>query len=209
MDKVKKANEIVKAFKKEYPNAKTELKYSNPFQLLIATILSAQTTDVVVNKVTPVLFERYPDVYSIAKADLRDVEEIIKSTGFYHQKAKYIIETSRIIMERFNGRVPDKMGELLQLKGVSRKTANVVLSNAFGKAEGIVVDTHVKRVSKRIGLTQNSDPYRIEEDLMKIFERKDWAFISNAMVLHGRYVCKARKPECKRCVIEHICDKII
>lgn len=205
----KDLNAIVLALKKKYPNAKTELKHSNTFQLLIATILSAQTTDVTVNKIAPILFQKYPDAFSLAKADLKDVENIIKPTGFYHQKAKYIIETSKILVDRFKGKVPDNMNDLLLLKGVSRKTANVVLSNGFGKAEGIVVDTHVKRVSKRIGLTKSENPIKIEEDLMKLFDKKDWAFLSNALVLHGRYVCMAKKPICEKCCIEKWCDKNI
>lgn len=200
---------IVKSLKENYPAAKTELRYKNPFQLLISTILSAQTTDATVNKVTPVLFERYPDAYSLSKASLKEVESIIKSTGFYRQKARYIVETAKILVERFNGEVPDNMDDLLRLKGVSRKTANVVLANAFGKAQGIVVDTHVKRVSQRMGLTSSSDPFEIEKDLMGIFDKKDWAFLSNALVLHGRYICQAKKPLCERCSLEKWCKKNI
>lgn len=206
---MKDVRKIVAALKKEYPNAKTELKHTNPFELLIATILSAQTTDVTVNKIAPLLFKKYPDAFALAKAKIEDVEKIIKPTGFYHQKARYIIETSRILVEKFNGKVPHNMNDLLELKGVSRKTANVVLSNAFGKAEGIVVDTHVKRVSKRMGLTSFDDPVKIEEDLMRLFDKNDWAFLSNAIVLHGRYICIAKKPMCDKCVIEKWCDKNI
>lgn len=206
---MKKVNFIVAALKNKYPDAKTELKHTNPFELLIATILSAQTTDVTVNKVAPLLFKKYNDAFSLSKADIRDVEQIIKPTGFYRQKARYIIETSKILVEKFNGKVPDNMSDLLLLKGVSRKTANVVLSNAFGKAEGIVVDTHVKRVSKRIGLTRSDNPIKIEQDLMSLFDKKDWPFLSNALVLHGRYVCVARKPMCDKCCIEKWCEKNI
>lgn len=209
MDMKDMAKEIVKVLKRKYPEAKTELFHSNPFQLLIATILSAQSTDKTINKITPVLFKKYPTPEKLARGELKEVEEIIKPSGFYKVKAKNIIETSKIIVEKFNGRVPDKMELLLELKGVARKTANVVLSNAFGKNEGIVVDTHVKRVVYRIGLSDNTDPEKIEKDLMNLFERKDWGFISNAFVLHGRYVCKARKPECERCEIVSYCKKRI
>ncbi|MCX7905394.1 MAG: endonuclease III [Elusimicrobiales bacterium] len=201
------SNLIIKALKKEFPNACTELKYSSPFQLLIATILSAQTTDVTVNKITPILFSKYPDAFALSKANVLDVEKIIKSTGFYHQKARYIIETSKILVERFNGKVPQTMEELITLKGVSRKTANVVMANAFGIAEGIVVDTHVKRVAKRTGFSSSSNVLEIEKDLMKMFEKKYWGFLSNALVLHGRYICKAKNPICEKCKIEKWCEK--
>lgn len=202
-------SKMIDALKKEYPSAKTELKHKNPFELLISTILSAQTTDLTVNRVTPILFDKYPDAKSLSKASIEDVEKIIKPTGFYHQKAKYIIETSQILIDRFDGNVPSTMDELLKLKGVSRKTANVVLSNAFGKAEGIVVDTHVKRVANRIGLTSSSNPIEIEKDLMSLFDRTDWPFLSNALVLHGRYICKAKKPLCEMCCVERWCSKNI
>lgn len=202
-------SEIVKVLKKTYPNAKTELRHSSPFELLIATILSAQTTDNTVNKVAPNLFKKYPTPYALSKASIEDVEKIIKSTGFYKQKTRYIIETSKIIVEKFNGKVPNTMEDLLKLKGVSRKTANVVLSNAFGKAEGIVVDTHVKRLAQRTGWSNSSDPKKIEQDLMMLFNKKDWAFLSNALVLHGRYVCSARKPLCDKCVIIRWCKQKI
>jgi endonuclease-3 len=204
-----KIKEMVEILKKEYPNAKTELKYSNPFELLIATILSAQTKDTTINKITPILFKKYPTPQKLAEADLKDVEKIIKPTGFYKTKAKNIIETSKILVEKFGGKVPDNMEDLLKLKGVARKTANVVLSNAFNKNEGIVVDTHVKRISYRIGLSDNKDPLKIEQDLMKIFDKDDWGFISNALVLHGRYICDAKKPKCDICKIAKLCKKRI
>ncbi len=203
------SQDIVAALKKEYSNPKTELKHKDVFQLLIATILSAQTTDKTVNKVTPELFKKYPDPFSLQKADIKDVESIIKPTGFYHQKARYIIETSKILVDRFNGKVPNTMDELLSLKGVSRKTANVVLSNGFGKAEGIVVDTHVKRLSLRTGWSKNIRADEIEKDLMRLFSPKDWVFLSNALVLHGRYVCRAKDPQCDKCVIARWCEKNI
>jgi len=204
-----KIKEMVEILKKEYPNAKTELKHSNPFELLIATILSAQTKDTTINKITPILFKKYPTPQKLAEADLKDVEKIIKPTGFYKIKAKNIIETAKILVEKFGGKVPDNMEDLLKLKGVARKTANVVLSNAFNKNEGIVVDTHVKRISYRIGLSDNKDPLKIEQDLMKLFDRDDWGFLSNALILHGRYICDAKKPKCDRCKISRYCKKRI
>ena len=204
-----KIKEMVEILKKEYPHAKTELKHSNPFELLIATILSAQTKDTTINKITPILFKKYPTPQKLAEADLKDVEKIIKPTGFYKIKAKNIIETAKILVEKFGGKVPDNMEDLLKLKGVARKTANVVLSNAFNKNEGIVVDTHVKRISYRIGLSDNKDPLKIEQDLMKLFDRDDWGFLSNALILHGRYICDAKKPKCDRCKISRYCKKRI
>jgi endonuclease-3 len=204
-----KIKEMVEILKKEYPHAKTELKHSNPFELLIATILSAQTKDTTINKITPILFKKYPTPEKLAEADLKDVEKIIKPTGFYKIKAKNIIETAKILVEKFGGKVPDNMEDLLKLKGVARKTANVVLSNAFNKNEGIVVDTHVKRISYRIGLSNNTDPLKIEQDLMKLFDRDDWGFLSNALILHGRYICDAKKPKCDICKISRYCKKRI
>jgi endonuclease-3 len=204
-----KIKEMVEILKKEYPHAKTELKHSNPFELLIATILSAQTKDTTINKITPILFKKYPTPQKLAEADLKDVEKIIKPTGFYKIKAKNIIETAKILVEKFGGKVPDNMEDLLKLKGVARKTANVVLSNAFNKNEGIVVDTHVKRISYRIGLSNNTDPLKIEQDLMKLFDRDDWGFLSNALILHGRYICDAKKPKCDICKISRYCKKRI
>lgn len=202
-----RAKNIVKILKKEYPDAKTELLHSNHFELLIATILSAQTTDKTINRITPILFKKYPTPEKLSNAKIEDVEEIIKPSGFYHTKAKNIIETSKILVEKFNGKVPDSMDDLTTLKGVSRKTANVVLSNGFRKNEGIVVDTHVKRLSYRIGLTKNTDPFKIEKDMMNIFDRNDWGFLSNALVLHGRRICQAKRPLCEKCQISKFCDK--
>ncbi|MBP7796269.1 MAG: endonuclease III [Elusimicrobiales bacterium] len=209
MELKKRAGEILKILKELYPDAKAELNYSNPFELLIATILSAQTTDVTVNKITPELFKKYPTLALLSKSKQTDVERIIKPSGFYHNKAKNIIETSKIIVEKFNGKVPDDMEGLLKLKGVSRKTANVVLANAFKKNEGIAVDTHVKRLSYRIGLTKKTEPEKIEKDLMILFDKKDWGFISNALILHGRRVCNAKKPLCDECKINKYCEKNI
>jgi endonuclease-3 len=204
-----KARIILNILKKEYPDAKTELIHSNPFELLIATILSAQSTDVTINRITPALFAKYPTPEKLSNAELKDVEKIIKSSGFYKVKAKNIIEASKIICEEFGGKVPDNMEKLLRLKGVARKTANVVLSNAFGKNEGVVVDTHVKRLAYRIGLSDETDPVKIEKELMDLFERKNWGLISNLLIFHGRRVCNAKKPKCQECAIARYCDKRI
>jgi len=204
-----KARNILNILKKEYPDAKTELIHSNPFELLIATILSAQSTDVTINRITPALFAKYPTPEKLSNAELKDVEKIIKSSGFYKVKAKNIIEASKIICEEFGGKVPDNMEKLLRLKGVARKTANVVLFNAFGKNEGVVVDTHVKRLAYRLGLSDEIDPVKIEKELMDLFERKDWGLISNLLIFHGRRVCNAKKPKCEECAIARYCDKRI
>lgn len=204
-----RARNILNILKKEYPDAKTELIHSNPFELLIATILSAQSTDVTINRITPALFAKYPTPEKLSNAELKDVEKIIKSSGFYKVKAKNIIEASKIICEEFGGKVPDNMEKLLRLKGVARKTANVVLSNAFGKNEGVVVDTHVKRLAYRIGLSDETDPVKIEKELMDLFERKNWGLISNLLIFHGRRVCNAKKPKCQECAIARYCDKRI
>ncbi|MCS7184679.1 MAG: endonuclease III [bacterium] len=200
---------VLEVLKKHYPNAKTELKFKNPFQLLIATILSAQCTDERVNKVTPILFSKYPTPHKLAKASSLDVEKIIKSTGFYKQKAKSIINTSKMIVEKFSGEVPANMEQLIQLPGVARKTANVVLTEGFGIASGVVVDTHVRRVSYRIGLTDQKNPEKIEKDLMNLFPKSEWRFIGMALILHGRKYCKARNPKCNICPINKHCKKRI
>lgn len=202
-----KAKEILKALKKEYPSASTALKFKNPFELLIATILSAQCTDERVNKVTPVLFKKYPTPQKLANAKLTDVENIIRSTGFFRQKAKSIVNASKMIVEKYGGKVPDSMEELTKLPGVARKTANVVLGEAFGIASGVVVDTHVRRVSYRIGLTENKDPLKQERDLMKIFPSSEWIYAGMALILHGRKYCKAHKPLCNICPLEKHCKK--
>lgn len=198
--------EILKRLKKAYPNIRgTALNYSNPLELLIATILSAQTTDERVNMVTKELFKKYKNARDYANASLEELKEMIKSVNFYKNKAKYIKEGCRIIDEEYNGKVPDSMEELIKLPGVSRKTANVVLSNAFRKDEGIVVDTHVIRLSKRLGLTKESDRNKIEQDLMKKFSKEEWFDLSNLLIAHGRRVCKAKNPDCKNCILKDIC----
>jgi endonuclease-3 len=197
--------EIIRILKKEYPDAKIALRFKNTWQLLVATVLSAQCTDVRVNLVTPVLFKKYKNISDFAKADPKEFEKDIHSTGFYRNKAKSIIGSANKILSGFNARVPDTMEELTTLPGVGRKTANVILSSGFGKIAGIVVDTHVRRLSRLLGLTKNKDPERIEEDLMKLIPRRDWGVISHLLILHGRKICNARKPLCSDCRINKLC----
>ncbi|MCX7983313.1 MAG: endonuclease III [Bacteroidetes bacterium] len=202
-----RAKIINEKLKHEYPNAKTALKFKTPYQLLIATILSAQCTDKRVNMVTPTLFHVFPTVQSLASARQPDVEKIIRSTGFYKVKAKNLISLSRVLVEKYNGKVPNTLKELTLLPGVGRKTANCVLGGAFGKAEGIVVDTHVRRVSYRLGLTTHTSPIKVESDLMVVLPKKDWYTFSNRIIEHGRTVCKARNPNCDNCILEVLCPK--
>ncbi len=190
--------------KKEYPEVKSALNFSKPFELLIATILSAQCTDARVNMVTPGLFRRHPSPKSLAEADLGQIEEEIKSTGFYRQKAKSIVNCSKSIMEKFGGEVPRTMEQLLSLDGVGRKTANVVLGNAFG-VPGIAVDTHVKRLAHRLGFTKENDPAKIEFDLMEMFPKKEWTNLCHLLMSHGRKACVARLPKCDVCVVDKLC----
>ncbi len=190
--------------KAPFPEAHCELIYNNPFQLLVATILSAQCTDKQVNKVTPALFAEYPDAESMSNAPIEKIEELIHSTGFYKNKAKNIKSMAYALVKEHNFQVPDNMESLVKLPGVGRKTANVVLGNAF-KVPGMVVDTHVKRITNRYGLTKNSDPEKIEQDLMKIFPRKRWTELSHQLVLFGRYFCTAKKPNCNECKIFAYC----
>ena len=197
--------EIIKILKKEYPEAKIALRFKNTWQLLVATILSAQCTDVRVNQVTPVLFEKYKTVSSFSKANLEELEKDIYSTGFYKSKAKSIVGSAKKILNEFNGKVPSTMEELTSLPGVGRKTANVVLSSGFGIVAGVVVDTHVRRLSRLLGLTRDSDPEIIERDLMRLIPEQDWGIISHLLILHGRKVCNARKPLCSDCKINKLC----
>jgi endonuclease-3 len=201
----KNTKKILEILKKTYQEATTELKHENPLQLLVATILSAQCTDERVNKVTPALFNKYITVEDFASSDMEELKSIIKSTGFFNQKAKFIKGMSEKIVKDFNSSVPDNIEELTKLPGVARKTANVVLGYAFGKTEGVVVDTHVKRISFRLGFTKEKNPDKIEQDLMNLFPRDEWIFISQAMVWHGRRLCKARKPSCDRCPLYELC----
>lgn len=197
--------EIIRVLKKEYPDAKIALRFKNTWQLLVATILSAQCTDVRVNKVTPVLFKKYKNISDFAEADPKEFEKAIRSTGFYRNKAKSIIGSANKILSGFNARVPDTMEELTGLPGVGRKTANVILSSGFGKIAGIVVDTHVIRLSCRLGLTKNTEPDKIENDLMKVVPKTEWAVFSHLLILHGRKICNARKPLCGECKLNKLC----
>jgi endonuclease-3 len=199
------ALEVLSRLKREYPDARTELDYETPLQLAVATILSAQCTDKRVNMVTPLLFQTFPTAASLADAPPEKLEEIIKSTGFFRNKTKSLIGLGKALVERHNGAIPDSMEELVKLPGIGRKTANVILGNAFGKNEGVVVDTHVARVSFRLGLTRERDPVKIEQDLMPLFPREDWALLSHLLIFHGRRVCEARRPKCEICVLNDIC----
>ena len=198
-------SEVIPRLKGEYPDARTELDWRNPLELLVATILSAQTTDVRVNQVTRDLFEKYRAAEDYAASDPAQLEEDIRPTGFYRNKARALQGMARALIERHGGEVPRTMAELVALPGVGRKTANVVLGNAFGVDEGIVVDTHVRRVSTRLGLTEESDPEKIERDLMRVVPGEDWTIFSHLLILHGRRVCKARKPDCTGCVLNDLC----
>ena len=188
-----------------YPDAHCALHFKTPFQLLIATILSAQCTDKRVNLVTPALFKRYPTPAALADADPEALEEMIRSTGFFRSKTKSLIGMAKGIVATHGGRVPDELDALVALPGVGRKTANVVLGNAYGKDEGIVVDTHVSRVTKRLGLTRQIDPVKIEQDLVRLFPRSHWTMVSHLLIEHGRQICDARRPKCEICFLSDIC----
>ena len=205
MSKKIKNKKIIKILKTNYKDVKTELYYNNTFQLLISTILSAQCTDKQVNKVTKKLFTILKTPEDFSKASIKKIENLIRSTGFYHNKAKHIKNCSHTLLLKHNGQVPDNMEELITLPGVGRKTANVVLNVAYSKGN-IVVDTHVKRISKRLGLTESDDPFKIEFDLMKIIPKKEWITISLRFIYHGRKICKARKPLCNDCPLFELCD---
>ncbi len=200
-----RVGKIIDLLKKEYPSARCSLDFKTPHQLLVATILSAQCTDERVNAVTPELFGKYKTIADFAEAKIAELENDIRSTGFFHNKAKAIRESSRIIAEKYDGRVPENLEDLVKLPGVGRKTASVVLGTAFGKAEGIVVDTHVGRLAKRLGFTKKQDAGMIEQDLMGIIPKRDWIMFSHLMIFHGRAVCKARKPDCGNCIIAKYC----
>lgn len=209
MDNTENFGRIWSILKNEYPDPQPELDYANEFELLIATILSAQCTDAQVNKVTAELFRKYPDVGALAAADVKYLEKEIYSIGFYRAKSKNIKRSSQLIISDFGGKVPDTMEELTSLPGVARKTANIVLARGFGKVEGIAVDTHVKRVSFKLGLTENTDPKKIETDLMQLAEQNEWDDLSMALILHGRRVCDAKKPKCEICVVSELCPSSI
>jgi endonuclease-3 len=203
--KKQRALDILSRLKHLYPDATCSLDYETPVQLLVATILSAQCTDERVNKVTPELFRQFPDAAAIASAPLADIEELVRSTGFYRNKAKNIQGACIRIMDEFGGELPQTMDELLTLPGVARKTANVVLANAFGINAGVTVDTHVKRLSNRLGLTKHTDPSRVEKDLIKLLPQPDWENWSIRLIYHGRAVCPARNPACDRCQLVDLC----
>lgn len=198
---------VIALLKKQYPDAKCALNFETPFQLLVATILSAQCTDERVNKVTLELFKKYPDTNKMAQAHLADVEELIRSTNFYKNKSKNLISCAKSLVEKHRSEVPKDLDALVGLAGVGRKTANVVLGNAFGIASGIVVDTHVARLSNRLGWTKKKDPVEIEKDLLKFVEQQDWIQLPHWLIHHGRTVCKARSPDCEKCFLTKVCPK--
>jgi len=200
-----RAAEIYARLAEHYPNAHCALDFSTPFQLLVATILSAQCTDKRVNMVTPALFKRYRTPAAMADAKPEELEEMIKSTGFFRNKTKSLLAMSRAVAEKHGGRVPDTMDDLVELPGVGRKTANVVLGNAYDKNEGMVVDTHVGRVSARLGLTKETDPVKVEQDLLKLFPREQWTMLAHLLIEHGRTICEARRPKCEICFLSDIC----
>ena len=201
----KTADKIYAILEKDYPQAVTALVHKNVLELLVATILSAQCTDKRVNIVTKTLFKKYRTLKDYTDADIKEFEQDIKSTGFYRNKAKNIIAMAGKLKQDFGGKVPETMDELISLPGVARKTANIILYHAYGKNEGIAVDTHVKRLSGRLGLTKNTDPVKIEQDLMKLFERDRWGRLTNLLIEHGRNVCDARKPRCGECKLSKLC----
>lgn len=203
--KAQRAREILARLQERYPEATCSLDYTTTLQLLVATILSAQCTDERVNQVTPALFQRYADAQAFAEADLLELQALVKSTGFYRNKAKNIQAACRKIVQEFGGEVPQTMAELLTLPGVARKTANVVLAHGYGINAGVTVDTHVKRLSQRLGLTKHQDPAKIEQDLMKLLPQPDWENWSIRLIYHGRAVCMARRPNCQACLLADLC----
>ena len=206
MSGTERALEVIRCLERAYPDAPaTYLDHRNAFEMLIATILSAHTADAAVNKVTPLLFEKYPTPAALATADLEEVKQIVRPCGTYNRKATYIVEVARILTQEYAGEVPSEMDALVRLPGVSRKTANVVLSVVFGKNEGVVVDTHVRRVTQRLGLTAETSPQKIERDLMAALPRDLWDDYARLVGAHGRRVCKARKPLCGQCAVLHLC----
>lgn len=207
IDEIRRMKEILKVLQREYPEAECSLTFQNPFQLLVATVLSAQCTDLRVNLVTPALFKKYPKPFDFAKADRTELESMIHSTGFYRSKARAIQETSQSLMELYKGEVPQTLEQLIALRGVGRKTANVVLGVAFHQSS-LVVDTHVKRLSFRLGFTQLKDPEKIEAQMMKIVPKEEWTAYAHLLISHGRKTCTARKALCEECVISHFCPRI-
>jgi endonuclease-3 len=205
VDEKERAGIILRVLKEEFPSATTALRHENPFQLLVATILSAQCTDERVNMVTPGLFGKYPDAAAFANVSQEELEQEIHSTGFFRMKAKSIIACSKVLVEQHGGVVPGTMDDLVRLSGVGRKTANVILGQAFGVSSGVVVDTHVHRLSQRLGFSKEKTPEKIEQDLMNLFPREDWIDVGFILVLHGRKTCSARKPNCPSCTLRELC----
>jgi endonuclease-3 len=209
MTRAERAAEVLQTLRAVYPDAHCELDYSDAFQLLVATILSAQCTDKRVNMVTPALFAKFPDARRMAAGSQEELEELVRSTGFFRNKAKNIRAAAAALMEKHGGQVPRGLEALTQLPGVGRKTANVVLGNAFGIESGVVVDTHVARLSQRLGLTRHTDPVKIEQDLIKIVPRETWTLWSHLLIWHGRRRCQARRPDCVRCELNTICPTAV
>jgi endonuclease-3 len=205
LDTKTRTQKIIELLEKEHSDAKIALHYTNPLELLVATILSAQCTDERVNLVTQKLFKKYTRAQDYAKADPAELEQDIKSTGFYHNKARNIKKCCQLLVEKYNSKLPGTMEEMLELPGVARKTANVVLSNAYGVVEGIAVDTHVRRVTQRLWLTRNENPDKIEQDLMALVPKDKWMRFTDLMIFHGRRICTAKKPKCEICVVNHLC----
>ncbi|MEW6421932.1 MAG: endonuclease III [Deinococcota bacterium] len=198
---------VLSALETLYPDARTELEFRNPFELLVATVLSAQATDVSVNAATPALFTRYPDAFAMAQAAPEDIEPYIRTVGLYRNKARNLALLARLLVERHGGEVPNDFGAVVALPGVGRKTANVVLSNAYG-FPAIAVDTHVGRLARRLGLSAQTNPDRVEADLQRLFPRQRWIFLHHALILHGRRICVARKPRCAECLMQAFCPKV-
>ncbi|MGO8806253.1 MAG: endonuclease III [Candidatus Bathyarchaeia archaeon] len=205
LDPKERVAKIIELLEKQYPDAKTALNYSNPLEMLVATMLSAQTTDLQVNTVTKNLFKKYHKPEDYANADIKELEQDVRSTGFYHNKARNLQNCCRMLVEKFHSQVPRTMEELVELPGVARKTANIVLNNSYGIVAGVAVDTHVHRLSQRLGLTENDDAAKIEQDLMKITPKEKWMKLTDQLIFHGRQVCTAKKPKCEVCVLNKIC----
>jgi endonuclease-3 len=200
-----RALKVIELLEREHSDAKIALHYNNPLELLVATILSAQCTDERINMVTKALFKKYTKAEDYANADLKELEQDIKSTGFYRNKAKNLKKCCQLLVEKYNSQVPKTMEELIELSGVARKTANIVLTNAFGVVEGVAVDTHVRRLAQRLGLSGNDDPDKIEKDLMRIIPKDKWMRITDLLIFHGRRVCTAKRPNCAACVLNKFC----
>lgn len=204
-DKKKRAAKIVALLKKQYPNAKCSLDFGTVHQLMVATILSAQCTDERVNMVTPALFERFKTVKDFAEANTEELEQLIYTTGFFRAKAKAVKQSAQQLMEKFGGEIPQTLGYLVTLQGVGRKTASVIMGAGFGIAEGVVVDTHVGRISRKLGLTRKNHPAKVERDLMALIEKEDWIAFSHLLIYHGRAICVARSPKCGECPVRKLC----